>query len=685
MLPANTSMSFNLPNPCLRGILLIISTHSGPQLLYKYGAFDLVDHSVVSDGFEEEQYEMDSAFEFNRGSAHRRKSVATIDSFASGPRKPRPALTPAQLPKANSISDPILGIEPTYLCEMLAPPRKMCNSRFDLTVGDGIFVGLPIHRFDDGSWRQSSPVKRRSARKRAASLDDHTEDGPSLSLFHLVFVMFPVIVEGPRRVEEMFQYVASRVSLVLRYEQHKHQYVTKEAKKILALRESLKGNSDLEDLLLLKSELCGAIRDCYLSISQSKIANLKLNEKLRSFQIPVKTEFHSLPRPGVPYISGSHLSSTVHLVASSGLISVGETTRYGTNNSNGDASHSSNNENDDVGHGTADDSNIMFLALLLLDDPELIIQDIKTDTNGTLAKFIRETRPTESLVHVSQRMSGLGLDRGQVRSFAFHLIYWRRARMIQPLSTRATYIVSPMAPIASRLGQDSHAFKSAFPTFPSLPQFLKLLSSMNAKPQRFATIIPSKDHRDGYIEALAWLVRRGYVTQLLTFVRLKISRKIQLKVDEDLENDLQIKRKPSRRALKKVPGTDNTSKSNTTTDSTPITLALALQGGGGLSPDTKDSLKMASAGHLVKFDEESNTVLLDPGKATTLERKWINKLIQTECNLSPEMTSVFYKLLNYFDGNTSFELLLLKENVSRPDLRALLHALDGHILSVKHW
>ena len=33
-------MSLNLPNPSLIGILLVISTHSGPQLIYKY-PFDL--------------------------------------------------------------------------------------------------------------------------------------------------------------------------------------------------------------------------------------------------------------------------------------------------------------------------------------------------------------------------------------------------------------------------------------------------------------------------------------------------------------------------------------------------------------------------------------------------------------------------------------------------------------------
>ena len=113
-------------------------------------------------------------------------------------------------------------------------------------------------------------------------------------MFHLVFVMNPPVIESNYRVDEMFHYVISRLSLVLRYEQQKHDYVSQQVKNILALRELLEGN---ESLLTEKSSLSRVIRDCFEGISTSTIANLSINGKLRSFQIPIKTEFHSLPDP----------------------------------------------------------------------------------------------------------------------------------------------------------------------------------------------------------------------------------------------------------------------------------------------------------------------------------------------------------------------------------------------------
>lgn len=43
-------MSLNLPNPSLLGILLVISTHSGPQLAYKFPTDLRLNHGEKHDG-----------------------------------------------------------------------------------------------------------------------------------------------------------------------------------------------------------------------------------------------------------------------------------------------------------------------------------------------------------------------------------------------------------------------------------------------------------------------------------------------------------------------------------------------------------------------------------------------------------------------------------------------------------
>lgn len=845
-------MSFNLPNPSLLGILFVISTHSGPQLVFKYppdlsneriqkrirrkkvksASFgrnsntDIDDTSSSDDdGDAEDDYEVvdsdedsnvqefetenewDSShldfymgtkkdiFSFLDEQERQRKlklkksenelnfkekphnsidAIKISDNDFSSNRGLRKTLSGLSQKSSHSRSSSnnnvqlttpteVLGFEPDYLSEILTPPKQMCNSRFEIMIENSIFLGLPIHNYDDGSWRitkkkhsksnksHSSKSKKPSSTKSdAESNNNHDlnndsavnnnddlngEDADeednvnnnenikhSMNMFHVVFIMNPPIIECNYRIDEMFHYVISRLSLVLRYEQLKHDYVWNQVKLISKLKNEWKPSSNisLNNYLIMKSSLAKLIAECYTSISSSKIANLSINNKLRSFQIPIKTEFHSLPDSTVPFLPGSHLSSTVNMLGNTGLINVGETTRYGMSNmmtilmmgggnpmipsyqNNGalkslDDDQDDNEDSDEI----ANAEDIIYFALLLLDDPETIIKDIKGELHSTLANFIRMIKPTESLLKLSNKLqqsdNSISVDINQIKSFAFHLIYWRRARVIAPLSTRSVYIVSPMAPITINLHEDIPKFKDSFQTLPSLPHFLKSLSTRSRKPKQFATIIPSKDHRDIYLNALAWLIRFGYVTQLHTFIWLKISRKVKLKVEEDLEYESSkiAKRKRDSDATDKL--TSNV-RSSGTTDNTSKQIDEGLSdirnykannvSTSSYDPDLElldKNIKSLNLGPNIVLEDDEDTIVIDPGRATTLERRWINKIIEDECKLSPELTGVFFKLLKYMNGKNSLELLLLKENITRHDLRKLLFAIEDHIISVRHW
>lgn len=756
-------MSFNLPNPSLVGILLVISTHSGPQLIYKYpfdlstdqqnwkfwghqnakiGKEDDEDDELYDqnqsdddgrDGKENEQMDLENEMygvssrswdakhlDYYLGTQldlltfldeqdNRRKYLNQLKIKLDDKKKPTNAAVKNKLTKTiskasttasqsttsgreSTINGEIFGNEPAYICEMLAPPKQMCNTRFEITIEDKIFLGFPVHRQDNGQWRNSTHRKFEGSQhgeikeqnqllKEDLSNLTTNDNKTTLSMFHLVFVMNPPVIESNYRVDEMFHHVISRLSLVLRYEQQKHDFISHEIKNILGLRDQLEGN---EDLLTERSSLCRIIRDCYEAISTSTIANLNINNKLRSFQIPIKTEFHSLPDASVPFIPRSYLSSNVKLLGDKGFLNVGETSRYGQ-------TFQPILDDDDSA-----DKVIIYFALLLLDEPESIIKDMKTDNNSTLAKFIRMIKPTESLLKLSMRNTKL--DISQIKNFAYHLIYWRRARVIQPLSPRSVYIVSPMAPISLKFYDDISRFRQKFPMLPPLAQFLKLFSPQSRKPQQFAAVIPSKDHRDRYLQALGWLTKNGYVTQLQTFIWLKISRKIKLKVEEDIENENLSKKKKTRSSAmlfldsKMV---DNSSKTRTDNSSKQMEEHINASDHDKSTDeefkhlthfpafsDLRDTLDKIPAVTLVQDDD---TIILDPGRATTLERRWINKIIFEECKLSLELTAIFYKLLMYMDGKNSLELLLLKENITRKELHKLLLAIEEHIISVRHW
>ncbi|GMF03030.1 unnamed protein product [[Candida] boidinii] len=50
----------------------------------------------------------------------------------------------------------IFGFEEEFISEIVTPPKQLCNTRFDLSVDEMTFLGLPIHVQDDGNWKKSN-------------------------------------------------------------------------------------------------------------------------------------------------------------------------------------------------------------------------------------------------------------------------------------------------------------------------------------------------------------------------------------------------------------------------------------------------------------------------------------------------------------------------------------------------
>lgn len=746
-------MSYNLPGPSLIGLFLIVSTHNGPNFVFHYPP-ELSDTTLHCAGAEESDEDFDdedfdyadttrekessSLWDANhldyylgtkedivtfldarsqannqKNSRISNKTVWRLEASSNGSQIPPTASSDSNTTKSSSLppegvqSKRILGFEPEHLCEMLCPSKNLCNRRFEVILEKVVFLGLPVHILNNGLWSSKalkSKSKSQFSDPQEAAISGDAESKSSMNMFHIVFVMNPPDIERDYRIDEMFYHVTSKISLVLRSEQLKNEYVSNQMRDILRLKEEWRRStkipslSTLSNYLITQSSLCKAMADCYESISRSRIANLMINNKLRSFQIPIKLEFHSLPELSVPFIPGSYLSSAVNRFGKTGLVGVGETTRYGANNfmdsilGKNLADGHDNVDDDDDNIGSEDKSNVndvIYYSLLLLDDPEIIIRDMKVELHSGLSTFLRQIKPTESLFKVAQRLldSNFTFSMGEVKLFALHLIYWRKARIIPPLNTRSIYIVSPMAPLMTNLQSDIAKFKRYFPAAPSLPLFLKLLSTRSKKPRQFASIIPSRDHKDTYLMALGWLIRFGYVTQLHTYIWLKVTRKIKMRVEEEMENELGKGNKRNKETEdKEVSAPDNNV--NLPVDNSSKKMDTKSSSHGSID-DEIESLQRSfeSAGQAPKIilEEDEETILVDPGRASSIERRWINKIIHDECKLSPELTSIFFKVLKYMNGKNSLELLLLKENISRTDLRKLLVEIEDHIISVRHW
>ncbi|KAF2706915.1 hypothetical protein K504DRAFT_384963 [Pleomassaria siparia CBS 279.74] len=462
----------------------------------------------------------------------------------------------------------VLGFKVDALEKMLCPSHAFNKRRFELGVESIAFVGAPMFVRDDGFWKK----KRRKKKGKATNLDlleklkieekeqidtsdvkrsgsiamepfDYPQgfepgyghglmsgaasgaaseagsdtrststtdnvDAPDMTMFNVVFVLNPPALEYQLRVQEMYDNVTRKFAKALKYEQARSQYIWKESKNIIDIKQRAKDNNESVSATWRKiinaSPLAKSIAIMFDAISNDKIAHVHFDATFStSFQIPQQDSIPYLPNALEPQMPGLWLTTSNVVI-------------------------DDNNDAPMTQHA----------ALLLLEDAETLVKELEGDAKGNataLAYYIRAIVPTKSLQKISVTHNILAQD---MEYIARHLVYWRRARLIAPLHPRDTYIVSPNADM-SALQIAIPSYATRFPTLPSLP---KVLSMLSGTPRQFRYFIPTNEHREAYMEILAWLMRGGWVTQLRTFAWVHVSPEIKATVAQEMEHEALLKK-----------------------------------------------------------------------------------------------------------------------------------------------
>ncbi|KAF2833487.1 hypothetical protein CC86DRAFT_365376 [Ophiobolus disseminans] len=469
--------------------------------------------------------------------------------------------------------DTVLGFKTDALEKILSPSKEFNKRRFELGVESIVFVGAPMFVREDGLWKKLRRQKKKRSDKdkredgdlvkNLTTTDDDEEEvvmaektpskppkpepfvypegfepgyghstvssapsvaaseagsdarsnstnqdnTPDMTMFNVVFVLNPPALEYQQRVKEMYDNVTRKYAKALKYEEARFQYVWKESKRIIDMKQRAKeSNESLTSTwrkIIATSPLAKSIAIMFDSISNDKIAHIHFDATFNtSFQIPQADSTPYLPNALEPQMPGLWLTtSNVEL---------------------------EEDESPMTQHA----------ALLLLEDTETLIKDLGGEATGSaaaIAFYIRNIIPTKSLLKISKRHNISARDMEYIAS---HLVYWRRARLIAPLSPRDTYIVSPNADFAS-LSAAITVYAQRFPTLPTLPKILSLLSGT---PLPFRNFIPTTEHREAYMEILAWLMRGGWVTQLRTFAWVRVTPEIKSQVAAEMEREERMKK-----------------------------------------------------------------------------------------------------------------------------------------------
>ncbi|KAL8688007.1 MAG: hypothetical protein Q9218_005970, partial [Villophora microphyllina] len=695
------------PNPCLLGILLVVKVNSEPRIVFHYPPKPGEDNSQFTRYLAAQEREQDGS------SSTDDDSTSSQDDQAAANAKPKPSKTGDDTPELdveetgslspeknpifrNQYSKPkwndVFGLPAYSLARLLAPPPTSHKKRFEMSIDDKVYVGRPIFAGEGDEWEKKKAARKAKARKSTTdegsvtthdmasasegistldlakstdTLGDHERDPgrsedpeqnlpatkqdsailtgqepvaegnepkakrkKTLNMFHVVFVLNPPPLEYQLRVKEIYDHVVKKFSKALKWEQARSNYVMREVSTLSLAYQSMKKAQGVEQPLaslyhqfLSQSALAKAIAVIYNNISASRIALVNLTPSISlSFQTPVPTSISILPGPLSPQMPGLWLTTAASLPA-----------------------------DDDINMTSSQLAS--HFTLLLLHDLTTILSDINSTPSPLsepLTHYLRVSKPTKSFLQISQA-SGIPLP--DIQFLASHLIYWRKARAIPPLHQRDTYIVSPNADM-NKLVSATSKFAKAFPALPSLPKILNLLSA----PRAYASLIPSKDHKEAFMDILAWLMRDGWVTQLRTFARVRVPSHIKAIVESQgdpersLESSIEL---PPRSIL-----SDKSQSAN----------LLIPQPPSSSSPtsSTTSTHTAIPSRHPYQDPPPPPSLITNPRQASGKSSRYLSAIsIHILKAQGVEGQKACTQCLRYFDGKHALETIAVQENWKR--------------------
>ncbi|OAA53747.1 Nitrogen permease regulator 3 [Niveomyces insectorum RCEF 264] len=518
-----------LPNPSnFLGVALVVNRNrDGPRFVYHYPSRIFPPQGSQQQEFNVDRLDDDDGFSGNAGTAF----------TLGGSRDYMP--NPGELARWNRddhlVADNgthfvpweyVAGLPTKALEGILTPPRAFHRKRFQISLGPVFYVSYPIHVPTSGFWSSEKNQKRNARNSRPMAGRGHaSEDKPprnnneagdkedkvsSMTMFNLVFILSPKRHEAKELLDVMYTHVIREVNKVYKYCQESSDFVWQECKKIIQLKDEAREKkmkmSVLWENILATSSLAASMRDVYEAICRNKIAVLELSLGKGSVG-------HSVQIP-MPFYVSDVQPRDVETPRSLWLTTANAVSRY-----------------DALGGLAAFDK--CFALLLTDDDDTNIIAELQARGDKAAAAMIdlvKASKPTLSFHQIAQLPDTM-LTIQQVRAYAQHFIYWRRAMAVPPIHARDVYVLSPNCDVGN-LARATVSFTQTFPFAPPLPD---LLAGLSAAPRPYKSVCPSKSLRPAYLNILAWLIRGGWVCQLCTFAYVVVWPEIQYEVEYNLE------------------------------------------------------------------------------------------------------------------------------------------------------
>ncbi|KAJ7352602.1 nitrogen permease regulator of amino acid transport activity 3-domain-containing protein [Mycena albidolilacea] len=662
--------------------------------------------------------------EWKRPSTQRDRSMS-FSSSGSHPSSGRNSPTKDML-EPRPIEDEynhLFGYSSDFLANLLCPQRSMCHQKFELLVDDLAFIGHPVSAEDNGAWR-FKPEKlklndrgRESRIRRVSQTDDRTssaspsrpassEKTPLVASLWLQRFHFVIVLDVPdpsssasgnitKYFDIIYEQIAFPVAAVLFQEQVLSNFVEEECDILGSLKDdcSAKGDefSSYMAQALDASSIAPAMKTLYEALKSSSVAYITIHDLPLELQLP-------------PY-----LDVLLH-----------------SEEENEPECLTAPDDDDyqvwgqEMSFGYRLPSLTAWKSLLLLDDgPEGIdpYANLRRSLIGTgdrslvegLIKFLEIASVALSLADMA---SLLDWDlETQVFPTVRWLVHHRRAKVVDIVHPGLKTVFTLPPKFDAPLSQLTADFNTQFghSGVPPLPRLLSAISTSSSKQSDthfFASVVQSKEAIPLYHEVVLWMLKRDMLITLHLHIRIVATVRLKERVKFAAKGRSRDRKSSGRKGHSKL-----RNQLDADAERSPPGVAWLALSPGGARRYTRDSSAGGSRNsrlsELILPDdsdsdgrrrEESETpesqdeldshaeddeasMINDPGRATTLQRRWLSAMSDGK---DPVLVRRFEQINQYFDGRRTDDEILYRAEMSRRELREILHHYDEYLQTFLH-
>ncbi|XP_047389396.1 GATOR complex protein NPRL3 isoform X2 [Sciurus carolinensis] len=567
------------------------------------------------------------------------------------------------------------------LATILATKSEMCGQKFELKIDNVRFVGHPtLLQHALGQVSKTDPSPKREA--------------PTMILFNVVFALR---ANADPSVINCLHTLSRRIATVLQHEERRCQYLTREAKLILALQDEVSAVAD-EELpgLNIGQESPRALEDSSKVLFISPLSRMdvpKLTSQLEGFPSSVCCRritlrcFLSSPCT-VPCCGSSEIFCVVIIAADEGpqspfhhILPKCKLARdlkeaYDSLCTSGVVRlhinswlevsfclpHKIHYAASSLIPPEAIERSLKAIrpyhALLLLSDEKSLLGELPVDCSPALVRVIKTTSAVKNLQQLAQDAD---LALLQVFQLAAHLVYWGKAVIIYPLCENNVYVLSPNASVClySPLAEQ---FSRQFPSY-DLPSILAKFS-LPVSLSEFRNPLAPPAQETQLIQMVVWMLQHRLLIQLHTYVCLMASPS-----EEEprlREEDVPFTARVGGRSL----STPNALSFGSPTSSDDMTL-------------TSPSMDNSSAELLPSGDSPLNKRMTESLLASLSEHERA-AILSVPAAQNPEDLRMFARLLHYFRGHHHLEEIMYNENTRRSQLLMLFDKFRSVLVVTTH-